>query len=206
VKNIEVLVLAVKPQDLAVLGLGLKPFLGQTPIISILAGKTIESVSEATGAKAVARFMPSLAASVQKALVGVSFSDTAGSEFRGLALDVARSIGTALEVPESLLSAVTGISGSGIAFAFAYLQAMALAGTKVGIAYNSSLSAAMDVMEGAISMIRSTSTNPVEYISRVCSPGGTTIEGVAELEKRGFSYSLIAAVEAATRRSNELES
>ncbi|NCN05606.1 MAG: pyrroline-5-carboxylate reductase [Spirochaetales bacterium] len=206
VNNVEILVLAIKPQDLVSLGVGLKPLLGQTPIISILAGKTIESVIQATGATTVARFMPSLAASVQKALVGVSFSDSAGSEFRELAFDVAQSIGTALEVQESLMSAVTGVSGSGIAFAFAYLQAMALAGTKVGIPYNSSLSVAMDVMEGAISMIRSTTTNPVEYISRVCSPAGTTIEGITELEKHGFSYSLIAAVEAATRRSTELES
>lgn len=204
-KEADVVILAIKPQDLAELGPELKPHAKDRPVISILAGKTIQFIRDNTDAYPIARFMPSLAASVRKSVVGVSYSPQAPEKFREESYRIAETLGVAVEVPERLMPAIIGTSGSGIAFAFQYLHAMALGGTKVGIPYDSSLEIAMDVMEGAIALVRETQEQPVPLITKVCSPAGTTIEGISALETHGFTPALIAAVEAAAIRSTQLE-
>ncbi|KGE73185.1 pyrroline-5-carboxylate reductase [Spirochaeta lutea] len=201
----QVVILAIKPQDLEALAKNIKPVVGTTPVISILAGKTLQYIHDLTGAQEVARFMPSLAAQVQRSVVGVCYSEKSSEVFRELSYQIANSLGLGVEVPERLMPAIIGTSGSGIAFAFAYLHAMALGGTKVGIPYDSSLEIALDVMEGAIQTIRETKTQPVELITKVCSPEGTTIEGILALEQGGFTPTIVDAVERAALRSSQLE-
>lgn len=201
----DAVILAVKPQDLPSLVKKIGPHAAGKRIISVLAGKTTAFVMESTGAAQVARFMPNLAAGVSKAVVGVCYSDSADDEFRRESLEIAGGLGTAVVLPERLMPAVTGVSGSGIAFALQFLHAMALGGTKTGIPYDTSLSIALGVAEGAAALVRETGSNPVDLVSRVCSPAGTTIEGIYELERGGFTPAVIAAVEAAAERSSELE-
>ena len=103
------------------------------------------------------------------------------------------------------MPAVTGLSGSGIAFVFAFIHAMALGGISSGIAYPTSLSIALITIQGALAVMEKKKENPVELLSKVISPAGTTIRGVAALEKEGFTYSVIKAIESATTRATELE-
>lgn len=204
-KGSDLVVLAIKPQDLESFGSRVKGKTGNTGLVSLLAGKSISSIQEATGVKELVRFMPNLAASLGKAVTGLSYSPNCAPSFRKNALVVAEALGSVQEIPEQLMSAIVGLSGSGIAFAFQYLHGMALAGTKAGIPYQKALEIAKRVMEGAIALQDAGGEHPASTISRICSPAGTTIEGITALEDMGFNSALIAAVEAAARRDKELE-
>lgn len=199
-------ILCVKPQDLAALISELKPHARGGRFVSILAGKRIRAIAEGLGTELVARFMPNIAAVAGKALVGVSFPDSAPHEFRSECLEVASSLGAALEIPERLMAAMTGLSGSGIAYVLSFAHAMALGGVAAGFDYATALKVAIAALESAAALLKATDTNPQELVSRVASPAGTTIQGLRALERGGFAAATMEAVEAAARRAQELES
>jgi pyrroline-5-carboxylate reductase len=114
-------------------------------------------------------------------------------------------LGTPLELPEKLMPAVTGVSGSGIAYVFAFLHGLALGGAKAGMPYDTSLDAALTTLEGAVAALRNRQEHPVALLSKVASPAGTTIEGIHVLEERGFTAAVMDAVVAAARRAQEME-
>jgi pyrroline-5-carboxylate reductase len=201
----DILVLAVKPQELS----RLVEEIGELPvskrIISIIAGKSMGYIMKNLGVDAMARFMPNLAAREGKALVGIAFSSKAEVSFKGDCMAIASALGWPMEIPESLMPAITGLSGSGIAFVFAFFHAMALGGVKAGIPYPQALEVALRTVEGATEVVRKSGENPVEWLNRVISPAGTTIAGIAALEENGFTYGVMQAVEAAARRAKDLE-
>ena len=202
----EIVVLAIKPQDIDAFARKAAEFSADARIVSILAGTSIDTVSTALGTATVCRMMPSLAAEIGAAVVGVAFRDGADDVFRDDALAVARAIGTAFELPEKLISAVTGISGSGIAFVFAFLHALALGGTRAGLDYPTALSMAEIVADGAVALLRKHDRSPSDFITRVASPAGTTIDGLRELEHGRFTATVMDAVVASARRAEQLES
>ena len=108
-------------------------------------------------------------------------------------------------IPEKLMAAITGLSGSGIAFVFHFVHALALGGVREGFPYPQALEHALDTIDGATALLRSTGDHPIAFESRVCSPAGTTIEGVKALEKGGFTDAVLEAVSASARRAHELE-
>ena len=205
----EIVVLAVKPQDAEALLQNISPHSRDRKFISIVAGKTLARLGRHLRSPYLARFMPNLAAVHGKAAVGVSFGDIprdqAGEGFRREALEMAAVLGGAVEVPESLLPVMTGLSGSGIAFVFSFVHALALGGVKSGLAYDRALAVAVSVVEGAAAVLRAGGENPAALISRVASPAGTTIAGLQELEDAGFTAGVMRAVEAASLRARELE-
>ena len=202
----DLVVLAIKPQDIHQLLEILHPHTLNKPIISILAGITLGYFQKASQALEIARFMPSLAASVGKAVVGISFSTAAGEQFRSDALAIAASMGSGFEIPEQLMPAIVGISGSGLAFVFEFINALAMGATRTGLPYATSLKIALDVLDGAVATLRANGVHPSDMTSRVCSPAGTTIEGIMALEKHSFTASVMEAVSAAAHRARELES
>ena len=205
VRGSDLTILSVKPQDLAALLEELRPVSKGKRVISILAGKRIDTISAGLATEEVARFMPNIAATVGKSLVGVSFHPKATPGFREDSLSIASALGTPLEVPEKLLAAVTGVSGSGIAYVLTFVHAMALGGVAAGFDYETALRAAVGCMEGAVGLLASGS-HPVALASRVISPAGTTIQGIRALERGAFTASVMEAVEAAARRALEFES
>lgn len=202
----ETVLLAIKPQDLATFGASIGAAARKSLIVSMLAGTSIASIQSAVGASRVVRIMPNLAADIGKAVTGIAFAADVPPDDRKAVGDLLDGIGTLVEVKEHLLSAVTGISGSGIAFVFRFIEAIAMAGVEQGIPFPQALEAARDVVESAALLLRSTEEHPAEMISRVCSPGGTTIKGIRALENHGFTSAVMAAVEAATERAKEFES
>jgi len=201
----ELTLLCVKPQDIGALMAVLAPRAKEKRFVSILAGTRIARLQEGLGSKLVARFMPNIAAVAGKALVGVSFAPEADPGFRADCLALAGAFGSTLEIPERLMAAMTGLSGSGLAYVFAFADAMALGGVAAGFDYPTALKVAAEALESGAAMLKSAGTHPRELISRVASPAGTTIQGLRALERGGFTAAVMEAVEAAARRAQEFE-
>jgi len=201
----DLLVVAVKPQNTDQLLQDFRDYTSKSAVLSIVAGKTISYFRIGLGTNRVVRCMPNLAATIGKALVGITIPSEVDKTVRENALAVAASMGTAVEVPEELLAAVTGISGSGIAYVLAFIHALALGGTKAGLPYQTALSSAIAVLEGACGLLRSSEEHPVSLLSKVASPAGTTIAGLKALEERSFTAAVMEAVEQAAKRATELE-
>lgn len=205
-RDSELVILAIKPQQASELLPAIKPSAGSTPVLSVLAGTTTDKIRELLGEREVVRFMPNLAAQSQAAVVGVCFSQEVGDGLREESLKLAAATGTPIVLPESQMSAITGLSGSGIAFVFHFIHALALGGTRNGIPYPQSLQAALGVIEGAAAVLQESGVHPEEMLSRVCSPGGTTVEGVLALEEGALTATVVDAVTRAAKRAEELES
>jgi pyrroline-5-carboxylate reductase len=198
-------IIAVKPQHLGQLFDDLAGAPAEKHYISIVAGIPSSRFREQLSTSQVIRFMPNLAANVGAAAVAVAAPEGVKEDFRRDALTIARALGSPLELPEELLAAFTGLSGSGIAYVFAFIHALALGGTEAGIAYGSSLDIALSTVEGAAKLLRSSGTSPAEYLTRVTSAGGTTIAGVRALEEGGLTPAVMNAVARAKERAEEIE-
>jgi pyrroline-5-carboxylate reductase len=187
----------------------LGPHSANKKFAAIVAGKTLAFYRSHLQTPYIARFMPSLAAMYQKAVVGVSFpaeqDAPAFGAFRGEVLELAAAAGSALEIPEQLMAMITGLSGSGIAFAFAFIHGLAMGGVKTGLGYGQACEVAIQVIEGAAAVLRGTQDTPANLIAKVCSPAGTTVAGIQALEEAAFTAALMRAVQQAAVRAEELE-
>lgn len=201
----DVLVLAVKPQDLPQVCQLMHPYAKAKFIISVAAGVSLKSLEGWLGSPRIARWMPNLAASVGECLVGISHPKDLSQEDTQESLDLAQTLGGCLLLPENLLNAVTGVSGSGLAFVFSFIQGLALGGVQQGLSYQQSLSLAIQTCLGAARLLQSSKNHPEQLISQVCSPAGTTIEGIRHLQNSGFQGIVMEAVIQSSERSAELE-
>jgi pyrroline-5-carboxylate reductase len=202
----EVVILAVKPQVsmAAVQSLAAEVSSGKL-FVSIMAGITT-SVLENTlpqGARVV-RVMPNTPALVLQAAAAISPGASASDEDVSLALEIFNLLGTACTVNEKLLDAVTGLSGSGPAYVFTFVEALSDAGVKNGLPRDIATRLAAQTVFGSAKMILDTGEHPALLREKVTSPGGTTIAGLHVLEKEGFRGTVMTAVDAATNRSIEL--
>jgi pyrroline-5-carboxylate reductase len=198
-------VIAVKPQQLEALFTSLREAPAGTAYISIAAGIPSSRFRERLGTDQVIRFMPNLAANVGASAVAVAVPEGVDEQFREDAMTVARALGSPVELPEELLAAFTGLSGSGIAYVFAFIHALSLGGTEAGIPYDTSLDIALSTVEGAAKVLRASGRSPAEYLTRVTSAGGTTIAGVRALEEGGLTPAVMNAVARAKDRALEIE-
>jgi len=174
-------------------------------VVSIAAGVTLAQMQAALPAGVrVVRVMPNLPALVQELAAGFccgTHTTRADAEAVKRALGT---VGKAEEVPEKLMDAVTGLSGSGPAFGFLMVEALADGGVRAGLPRPTALVLAAQTVKGAAQMIIETGKHPGELKDMVCSPGGTTIAGVEALELAGFRAAAMNAVSAAAKRSAEL--
>lgn len=205
VNSSDTLILAVKPQTMPDLlneiRSALKP---QHLLVSIAAGITIGQIANTVGAdKRIIRVMPNT-----PCLVGASASAYAGAA-SATASDLARverllgSVGRAFAVPEKLLDAVTGLSGSGPAFVAVMIEALADGGVRMGLPRDLATQLAAQTLLGSAKMLLETGLHPGQLKDMVTSPGGTTIAGLHALEQGGLRAALMNAVEAATLRAVE---
>lgn len=201
----EIIILAVKPQSLsAVLG-EITADLGGALVISIVAGATIRAIEEqAPSAKRIVRAMPNSPALVREGITALAFSSGISSEDMDFARIIFEAVGRVIPVEERLMDAVTGLSGSGPAYVFQAIEALADGGVKMGLPRQTAELLAAQTVLGAAKLVLESGEHPAKLKDRVASPGGTTIAGLHHLEQGRFRATLMGAVEAAAKRSQEL--
>ena len=201
-----ILVLAVKPQDMEAALKGIAASVDQTKtIISVAAGITIAFIAERLPAKTrIIRAMPNAPALVLAGAAAIARGEYATAQDLQCAEAIFAAVGKVVVVEEKHLDAVTGLSGSGPAYAFLFIEALADAGVKMGLARDVAILLAAQTVLGAAKMVIESGRHPAELKDMVASPGGTTIAGLYALERGGLRGTLIEAVEAATIRSREL--
>ncbi len=206
VDRANVIFLAVKPQQMAaVLDEILPRLTADKLVVSIAAGVSIATMTAGLGAQIrIVRVMPNTPCLVGRGACAFCLGLTATEADATLVEKLLSSVGIAFRVPEKLMDAVTGLSGSGPAFVFTIIEALSDGGVRMGLPRNIATALAAQTVAGAAEMVLSTGEHTGSLKDRVTSPGGTTIAGIQALEEGGLRASLMAAVEAATRRSMEL--
>jgi pyrroline-5-carboxylate reductase len=205
VANAEVVVLAVKPQTLEEVLLEVGQQLAGRAVISIAAGVPIRWIAERTSASArIIRAMPNQPALVREGMCAVAAGAGVTEEDLRIARTIFEAVGKVVPVEERVMDAVTGLSGSGPAYVFLAIEALADGGVKMGLPRATAELLAAQTLLGAARMVLESGEHPARLKDRVASQGGTTIAGLHALERGGYRATLIAAVEAATKRSQEL--
>ena len=206
VETAEVLFLAGKPQLLASVSGGLKGKIpSDTLVVSIAAGVRLSQLALWLGDDVrLVRVMPNTPCLVGQGASAFSLGEKATAADAELAEKLLRAVGAAWRVEEKLLDAVTGLSGSGPAFVYVMIEALGDAGVRMGLPRAIASALAAQTVRGAAEMVLATGEHPAVLKDRVASPGGTTIAGLQALENGRLRGTLIAAVEAATKRSIEL--
>ncbi|MGL6076674.1 MAG: pyrroline-5-carboxylate reductase [Fimbriiglobus sp.] len=202
----DILILAVKPQVLLSVLADVRSFLRESQVIvSIAAGVTITQLMAQIGSETrLVRVMPNTPCLVGASATAYSLSPGCLPEDGATAAKLFGSVGLAYEVSEHQLDAVTGLSGSGPAYVYMLIEALADGGVKVGLPREMALKLAAQTVFGSAKMVLETGTHPAILKDNVASPGGTTIAGIHALEKGGLRAAVINAVEVASQRAAEL--
>jgi pyrroline-5-carboxylate reductase len=199
------LLLAVKPQVFVEVATGLSD--APVPlIISILAGVTLGKLESIFASKAVVRAMPNTPAQVGAGITVLSANQTVSAEQLNTARKIFQSVGEVIELPESLMNAVTGLSGSGPGYVAVMIEALADGGVAAGLPRAIASKLAIQTVLGTAQLLVKSGLHPAQLKDQVTSPGGTTIAGIAQLERSGVRSGLIEAVVAAAKRAQELGS
>ncbi len=206
VQQSNVLVVAVKPQHMAGLLEEVRSSVtADHLVISIAAGFTLAQMSDLLGdERRLVRVMPNTPCLVGASASAFSASADATPQDVQLIERLLNCVGKSFAVPEKLLDAVTGLSGSGPAFVFVMIEALSDGGVRMGLPRELSTLLAAQTVLGSAKLVLETGQHPGVLKDMVASPGGTTIAGLHALERGGVRAALIDAVEAATRRATEL--
>ncbi len=206
IRSARIVVLAVKPDQVNDVLAEARPlFTAEHLLISIAAGVPIARLEAALPAGTrVVRVMPNTPAFVGASASAYALGTSSKPEDGSLTQQLFSSVGLALLVKESLLDAVTGLSGSGPAYVFLIIEALSDGGVAMGLPRDVATRLAAQTLLGSAKLLLETGQHPGALKDMVTSPGGTTIEGLHELEKAGVRGALINAVRAATEKSKQL--
>ncbi len=172
-------------------------------IISLAAGVRIENMESVTDGR-VMRAMTNTPAAICRAATALARGSRTTDSDVEIAQEIFGAVGLAIEVPEAQIDAVTALSGSGPAFVYSVIEALAKGGQKTGLAREVALALATQTVLGAAQLATETKLSPEELRKMVVTPGGTTAAGLAAMEKHGTAEGLIAAVDAAAKRGAEM--
>ena len=205
-KFASVIFLAVKPDQVNEVLAEVRPgFTERHLLISIAAGVPISRIEAALGGTVrVVRVMPNTPALVGESASAFALGQGAHAEDSALVQKLLSSVGVAFQVKESLLDAVTGLSGSGPAYVYMFIEALSDGGVATGLPRAVATRLAAQTVLGAAKMVLETGLHSGALKDMVTSPGGTTIEGIHELEKGRFRGTVISAVRAGTEKSKKL--
>jgi pyrroline-5-carboxylate reductase len=206
IRDCDVIVLAVKPQVIdKVLGQMAADVEARHLVISVAAGVPVAAIEgKLPAGTRLVRAMPNTAAVVLAGATAIAAGTHATERDLAVAHAIFEAVGRVVELDESLLDAVTGLSGSGPAYVMLMIEALADGGVKVGLHRDTALLLAAQTVYGSAKLLLETGEHPGRLKDQVTSPGGTAIAGLHTLEAGGLRRTLIDAVEEATRRAGEL--
>ena len=206
IKGADIVVLAVKPQDIeALLGEIGHLLLPEQTVLSVAAAITTARIERHLAPDVpVVRSMPNAPSTVHEGIAGMCAGRHAGREHLDRAGTVLRAVGDVVEVPEEQMDAITAVSGSGPAYYALLAEAMIEAGILLGLSREISTRLVVQTMLGTAKLLRDEHVHPVELREMVTSPGGTTIRAIRELEQAGVRAAFLNAINAAMERSKEL--
>lgn len=197
--------LAVKPQFLSDV---FAEIAGSIPtnavVISMAAGVKLEKLENWAPKARFVRMMPNVCAQIGQAMTAITYKENIKAEEAATVKEILSSAGKVEQVPEKLMDCVTAVSGSGPAFVFMFIEALADAAVRCGMPRSQAYTYAAQTVYGSAGMVLENGQHPAVLKDMVCSPAGTTIEGVAALEKNNFRNAVIEAVTAACDRSISL--
>lgn len=203
----EVILLAIKPQIINLIIEDLTVDIqaqNQPLIISILAGTSLSYLEKSFPDQAVIRAMPNTPAIVGAGMSAIAAGAKVTEDHLAIARTIFEAVGEVVTVSESLIDAVTGLSGSGPAYVALMVEALSDGGVAAGLPRQIASKLALQTVFGTAQLLQETNLHPAQLKDQVTSPGGTTIYGVAELEKLGFRSAIISAVKSAYHRAVEL--
>ena len=206
VREATTVLLTIKPQSRAEVVTEIRDHLSRTAlVISVLAGITTERLQVAFGQdQPVVRAMPNTPALVDEGATAITPGTYAGDEHLRVARVIFEAVGQVVETREALMDAVTGLSGSGPAYVYMFIEALTDAGVKQGLSRDVAATLAAQTVYGAAKLAIETGKHPAILRDEVTTPGGTAIAAVSELESRGLRTTIIHAVATATDRSQAL--
>lgn len=203
-----VVLVAVKPQAFANVVPDLQAAARQQTslLLSIMAGTPLATLEAAVPGWPVVRAMPNTPATVGAGMTAIAPGQQATADHIKQARTIFQAVGDVVEVPEPLINAVTGLSGSGPGYVAVIIEALADGGVAAGLPRATALQLAIQTVKGTATLLQETDLHPAVLKDRVTSPGGTTIAGIAQLETGNIRAALIKAVKAACDRADELGS
>ena len=204
----DVVFLCVKPQVFKTVAAAWKSAIAKSAhkplLISIMAGVSRKTLTEGLGGDTQKiRVMPNLPLTVGKGTIAIA-TDDVSEEHLKLAETLFSTVGTTVRLQESLMNAVTGLSGSAPAYVFEFIEGLVRGGVRMGLTRAAAMQLTLGTIEGSVELLRKSGKDPGELCAMVCSPAGTTIAGVQVLEDSNFRGTLMHTVEAGTKRSQEL--
>ncbi len=204
----DAVVLAVKPQVLQQALLPLRePLQKRRPtVISIAAGTPVSLVARYAGDETlpIVRAMPNVAAKVGQAITALCAGENASDEQLQTARRIFESVGETVVLPENLFGIFSVLAGCSPAFTLMYIDALATAGVRGGLPKSVALKCVTQAVSGVAALLAQTGEHPRALMDSVCSPAGTTVEGVAALQREGFEHAVLAAAEASLKRDIQL--
>lgn len=201
----DLIILAIKPNIYEKVLPALAPYVKGKLVVSIAAGITIGFASSLLPGARVVRLMPNTPALVGAGMTAISFAPPATAADAEMVDAIFSSLGRCIMVPESLMDAVVSVSGSGPAYAYMLIRAMAQGGVSGGLPKEDALLLAAQTVYGAAKMVLETGEHPSVLCDNVCSPGGTTIAAVEALEACGFTAAVLEAERKCAEKSAALK-
>lgn len=207
VEKSDILVLGIKPQQMTSVLEEIKvPLQEKKPIlISLLAGTEIKQIEKITGPLRIVRVMPNLNAKIGESMTGLCFHPSLSDPNKAHVTELFQCLGKTLEIEENQFSIFTALAGSSPAFIFILIEALAMAGVKEGMTKKDARMVATQAVLGSAKNVMQSDTHPMAMVDAVCSPGGTTIAGVASLEEDSFTATLMRAVAATSAKDRDLK-
>lgn len=204
-EDADYIVLAMKPKDAAEAFLEIKNIVPQhVTVMSVIAGIDLETLSYAFPNHPVIRIMPNTSATIGKSASAMSATPLVTNESLQLVKQLFEAIGTVIVVPDDMMHAVTGVSGSGPAYIYYMTEILEEAAIRQGFSPETARQLVMQTLDGAVSMLKQTKEEPTTLRTRVTSPGGTTEAGIKQMALKGMEDAICSGVDFATKRSKVL--
>ena len=202
----EILIIAVQPKQARDLLLQIKKFLNKKHLlVSVVSGMSIDEIEKLVGKMPIVRVMTNTAIRIGQSMTCIAFNDT-GKKYRDLVEDIFGSVGSTLLIPETKFAEATVVCGSGTALALRFIRDYMQACIQHGFDGKDSLKIASQVLKGAASITQDNRNHPEVEIDKVTTPGGCTIEALAEMEHAGFSSALLRVIKVGVEKAKKLYS